>query len=248
MPGMDGLQALKIIKENPSTSLIPVAMYTSKDDQGYADQVRACGAVDILFKPPTPNTVSGVVGKLDEAFLSASANVAELNREQSTEAASDDDEVVASATSLDELVSSTVRVQLGSVIKSRLTPLLEEKIGAVSVQLQANLEKNLPAHIERAVAGQADGLRAELAQELNKHLDQFESQLQTRLQGVQKELNDSLIKLGEENAQKIEQALAARVTAQIARQSDKLKSQNYWLAGLAFMLGLAAIVLHWVPL
>ncbi|MEN8132738.1 MAG: response regulator, partial [Pseudomonadota bacterium] len=30
MPGMDGFQALKIIKSNPETAMIPVMMYSSK--------------------------------------------------------------------------------------------------------------------------------------------------------------------------------------------------------------------------
>lgn len=248
MPGMDGLQALKIIKENPGTSLIPVAMYTSKDDQGYADQVRAFGAVDILFKPPTPNSVSGVFGKLDQAFLSASANVAELVQQQAeaepqAELHPVDEKVSAS---IEELVSSTVRVQLGSVVKSRLTPMLEDKIDAVGQQLLANIEKNLVVQVERAVAGQTDTLRAQLAQELNTQVDEFEQQLQPRLQAVKKELNDSIVQFNEESAQKIEHALSARLISQIARQSDKLRSQNYWLAGLAFLIGLIALGLHWV--
>lgn len=50
MEGMDGLEALKIIKSNPSTALIPVIMYTSEQGDVYVGQARALGAIDILGK------------------------------------------------------------------------------------------------------------------------------------------------------------------------------------------------------
>lgn len=50
MEGMDGLEALKIIKSNPSTALIPVIMYTSEKGDVYVGQARALGAIDILGK------------------------------------------------------------------------------------------------------------------------------------------------------------------------------------------------------
>ncbi len=50
MEGMDGLEALKIIKSNPSTALIPVIMYTSEKGDVYVGQARALGAMDIIGK------------------------------------------------------------------------------------------------------------------------------------------------------------------------------------------------------
>ncbi|UAW99655.1 response regulator [Halopseudomonas nanhaiensis] len=51
MPGMDGLQAVRIIKGNPATGLIPIMMYTSKDGgEVYVGQARALGAVGVLPK------------------------------------------------------------------------------------------------------------------------------------------------------------------------------------------------------
>lgn len=50
MEGMDGLNALKVIKSNPDTALIPVIMYTSEQGDVYVGQARALGALDILGK------------------------------------------------------------------------------------------------------------------------------------------------------------------------------------------------------
>lgn len=50
MEGMDGLEALKIIKSNPGTALIPVIMYTSEQGDVYVGQARALGAIDIIGK------------------------------------------------------------------------------------------------------------------------------------------------------------------------------------------------------
>ena len=50
MEGMDGLDALKIIKSNPDTALIPVIMYTSEQGDVYVGQARALGAIDIIGK------------------------------------------------------------------------------------------------------------------------------------------------------------------------------------------------------
>lgn len=50
MQGMDGLEALKIIKANPNTAMIPVVMYTAQKGDMYVGQARALGALDILSK------------------------------------------------------------------------------------------------------------------------------------------------------------------------------------------------------
>ena len=50
MPGMNGLQAITIIKSNPLTATIPVLMYTAKEGDVYVGQARALGALDVLPK------------------------------------------------------------------------------------------------------------------------------------------------------------------------------------------------------
>jgi CheY-like chemotaxis protein len=50
MKGMDGFEALKIIKSNPDTAIVPIIMYTAKTGDVYVGQARALGAIDVLSK------------------------------------------------------------------------------------------------------------------------------------------------------------------------------------------------------
>ena len=62
MPGMDGFEAVKHIKNNSETCVIPIMMYTSKGGDVYLSQARALGAVGII-----PKTISPV--DLEESLL-----------------------------------------------------------------------------------------------------------------------------------------------------------------------------------
>jgi len=54
MPGMDGFEAVKHIKDNAQTAAIPIMMYTSKGGDVYLSQARALGAVGIIRKTIAP--------------------------------------------------------------------------------------------------------------------------------------------------------------------------------------------------
>src|SRR3954463_7674817 len=90
MPGMDGFQAVQVIKSNPVTATIPVIMYTSQEGELYASQARALGAVGVLPKTVKQVDVSRMLYQLRllaerrdvrEARASSRANTA--NSDQS---------------------------------------------------------------------------------------------------------------------------------------------------------------------
>ena len=65
MEGMDGLEALKTIKANPTTATIPVIMYTAQSGDVYAGQAHALGALDIISKEIMhPATIESALAKL----------------------------------------------------------------------------------------------------------------------------------------------------------------------------------------
>ncbi|HTY94769.1 MAG TPA: response regulator [Steroidobacteraceae bacterium] len=67
MPGMDGLQAVQAIKNNPRTATIPIMMYTSQEGEVYVGQARALGAIGVLPKQIKPADVTKVLYQLNLA-------------------------------------------------------------------------------------------------------------------------------------------------------------------------------------
>jgi len=70
MPGIDGFETTRAIKQNPETSHVPVVMCTSNEGQEYVERAKSIGAVDILPKPPTENKLHSI---LDELMAKAPA-------------------------------------------------------------------------------------------------------------------------------------------------------------------------------
>ena len=64
MPGMDGFEAIKHIKINPLTAVIPIMMYTSRSGDVYLSQARALGAVGIIPKTISPVGLKASLFKL----------------------------------------------------------------------------------------------------------------------------------------------------------------------------------------
>lgn len=64
MPGMDGFEAARVIKSRPDKSGIPIVMCSSREGEGYAQEARENGAIDILPKPATPGAVTELLDNI----------------------------------------------------------------------------------------------------------------------------------------------------------------------------------------
>ena len=65
MSGMDGLQAVQVIKSDPKTASIPIMMYTSQDGELYAGEARALGVAGVLPKLMGAADISLALHKLE---------------------------------------------------------------------------------------------------------------------------------------------------------------------------------------
>ncbi|HEY5044205.1 MAG TPA: response regulator [Verrucomicrobiae bacterium] len=64
MPGLDGLGALRMLKENPATRDIPVVVLSAKGHSLTKIDAVLAGAVLFLAKPFSPNQLLGEVQKI----------------------------------------------------------------------------------------------------------------------------------------------------------------------------------------
>jgi CheY-like chemotaxis protein len=64
MPGLDGLGALRQLKENPATCEIPVVVLSAKGHALTRVEAETAGAVLFLAKPFSPNQLLGEVQKI----------------------------------------------------------------------------------------------------------------------------------------------------------------------------------------
>lgn len=64
MPGMNGVEAIKIIKSNPDTAGIPIIMCTSKKSESFVEEARNFGVYNILTKPPQTDGLNLILEQL----------------------------------------------------------------------------------------------------------------------------------------------------------------------------------------
>jgi DNA-binding response OmpR family regulator len=66
MPGIDGWETLRGLKENDKTCHIPVIIFTAKEYSNGTNLARQAGAVDMITKPVDPEILVALLTKLSD--------------------------------------------------------------------------------------------------------------------------------------------------------------------------------------
>lgn len=64
MPGMDGIELIKKIKQNASMRFKPILMLTTESQESKKVEAKAAGATGWLVKPVSPTDLTGVIKKV----------------------------------------------------------------------------------------------------------------------------------------------------------------------------------------
>lgn len=73
MPGLNGFEALEVIRQNPRTAHIPVVMCTSHEDADFAATAKRKGVVGILPKSAAPEKLPAILAQLHDIVGSPGA-------------------------------------------------------------------------------------------------------------------------------------------------------------------------------
>jgi len=138
MPGMDGLEAVKIIKADPSTAAIPVMMYTSQEGELYVGKAKAMGAVGVLPKTVKPIDVTKVLFQLKLLPDRRDSSPSALQPVDSAGEAG-----MASAPGVQEVVQA---------LDSRTRGVIEALLKEQSLELRRFMVSTLESHAQRVVA------------------------------------------------------------------------------------------------
>ena len=203
MPGMDGLEATKTIKNNPKTKSIPTIMYTSKEGDGYNTLARSHGASGVLPKPANQQAVMAVIDSLAET----AAN--DVARSKPT------------------VTPQVTLAQVEQLIKARLdNSILSAKaeisagLDGVSHQLLQTQEERLVI-AERRLKQQLDPIQAKLV------ALQDDSALFKRLQPqVQKQALVIADKLSRKKMDAVEKSTDIKLNELVKKQTELLNSVN----------------------
>jgi CheY-like chemotaxis protein len=176
MPGMDGLQVIKILKNDAETAKIPVAMYTSKEEQGYVNQVKASGAIGILPKPASADALSYIINQLSEAADAVNAQSAAIYAEH-VDAMIPANPATISIEAVETTAKAAAESLFNDLIHTRILPLLDEKLD--------NFEQSFFIDQESTILGIAGGV-------CNTRINGFSEKFNRQVNEQIKELKESV--------------------------------------------------------
>lgn len=133
MPGMNGFEALDILKADPGTASIPVVMCTSNEDPEFLAQAHRKGALDVLAKSTAQDKLPPLIERIRQIVSGAPAQAVERRSAPAVDAAA---------------ISEIIRRDVPRLIEERLDAILEQRVEAALMPLLAEFGDRLTADVQ----------------------------------------------------------------------------------------------------
>ncbi len=177
MPGMNGVQATKVIKSNPDTAKIPIIMCTSKKTEEFMEEAREYGVYSILTKPPHSQSLTDILSTLtrDIQHGNLSEPRADFSKHKGDNAANSG---VTSQKGADgehlsrDVIEQVARSSVNSQVSTRLHELLSSLFDEQYDNLSKLLEESKLDHYDQ-FHNAIDKLRTELKADITKAKDEI---------------------------------------------------------------------------
>ncbi|SFR49304.1 Response regulator receiver domain-containing protein [Marinobacter daqiaonensis] len=274
MPGMNGVEAAKAIRNNPATAHIPIVMCTSGKSDEFEREAREMGVDEILHKPPARDGIARVLARLRAMPKATPVTVRE---ESQVPPANDPDIPLLKADQVAMAARAEVKSQISEQLHERLTALFDDQVGYLRNGMEEHNEAHTNLINEKLAALEAilDDQQKAVARTV---VAEVTALLEKGLPGFQRELLNASEKLIEEHTTHLRQELdrqrdqdhefwkslqadtlqqaaesSRQQAEQVARHLDELaagrrrkNARNAYLAGLAISLAVVAASAAWI--
>lgn len=206
MPGMNGVEAARAIRNNPATAHIPIVMCTSGKSAEFEATAREMGVDVLLAKPPAAD---GVARVLEKVRSMPEAKPVTVSEESQVPPANDPDIPLLSADQVAMAARAEVKAQISEQLHERLTQLFDDQVG----YLRQGMEEHNDQHTEL----------------VNEKLAALEALLDTQQKAVAKavsrEVNTLLARALEKSLDAVRKDLLKTMDRMIADHNIHLREQ-----------------------
>jgi CheY-like chemotaxis protein len=231
MPGLNGFEALEVLRDNPRTAQIPVVMCTSHEESDFIATAKKKGVFGILPKSAAPELLPGILERLHEHMAGAP-------RPQPTAAQirPSTDQHPATAAFSDEAMAQLVDARLEARLSKLLPPMLEEVRRNLTDKIlseagkaiderfaaeQASKRAGAPAPTMADLQAISTRLATETMPDLIKR--SFEAERGRLLESLEKHLRDARPKpgAGAQHSDAHDEAIVIKASAMARRESQE---------------------------
>ncbi|MCU7813726.1 MAG: response regulator [Candidatus Thiodiazotropha sp. (ex Rostrolucina anterorostrata)] len=246
MGGIDGLETITEIKKDPRFLATPIVMCTANEGDEYVRAAVDHGALGILAKPPTDESLGEIIDMIErhqqEVAASMAAEAASAEPETTADAEtvqtaepvaiqnvlSDEDvrriaEEVATQSaeriarqSAEKVVEETVAERVDTTVHAYLDKQLESMVSAL-------VQKGLQS-VEPPTAVDSESIRDAVVQQVNQDLDEFVRQLNQRtVEGlIEASVYGQITELADDFSQRMRDQ-EARILSQVPEKNDMIE-------------------------
>jgi CheY-like chemotaxis protein len=238
MDGIDGLETIKRIRADSRFGMTPIVMCTANEGDEYVNAAIDHGALGILVKPPTDESLGEIVAIIEQQLQEEAEKpaVAEVVVEEVPEA------VVSTGLSEEEVrkiaeqagarqAEQSARQAVEQTLEAALDKVFETRLeAALSTYLDERLESQVIERVRQEVAAisppriDTDGIQERVVDRVNRDLEDFVRQLTQREVGerIQTQVDGRVSELSEDFSQRLEKQ-ESKILEQVPEKNDMIE-------------------------